>query len=53
MRSGNRDPVPGVRLEAIYRGVAPFVVLQVLGLLLVVALPSIALWLPVRLFGLP
>ena len=44
---------PGVRLEAIYRGVVPFVVLQVLGLLLVVALPSIALWLPVRLFGLP
>ena len=44
---------PGVRLEAIYRGVAPFVVLQILGLLVVVALPALALWLPVRLFGLP
>jgi tripartite ATP-independent transporter DctM subunit len=42
-----------VRLGAIYRGVAPFVALQVLGLLLVVALPALALWLPVRLFGLP
>jgi tripartite ATP-independent transporter DctM subunit len=44
---------PGVRLGAIYRGVAPFVALQVLGLLLVVVLPALALWLPVRLFGLP
>ena len=44
---------PEVRLGAIYRGVAPFVALQVLGLLLVVALSALALWLPVRLFGLP
>ena len=44
---------PEVRMEAIYRGVAPFVALQILGLLLVVVLPALALWLPVRLFGLP
>lgn len=44
---------PQVRMEAIYRGVAPFVALQVLGLLLVVAVPALALWLPVRLYGLP
>lgn len=44
---------PEVRMEAIYRGVAPFVALQVLGLLLVVALPALALWLPVRLYGIP
>ena len=44
---------PEVRMEAIYRGVAPFVALQVLGLLVVVALPALALWLPVRLYGIP
>jgi TRAP-type mannitol/chloroaromatic compound transport system permease large subunit len=37
---------PSVRLEHIYRGIVPFVVLQLVGLALVIAFPEIALWLP-------
>ena len=37
---------PGVRLGQIYRGIIPFVGLQLLALLLVMAFPEIALWLP-------
>ena len=36
----------GVRMEQIYIGIIPFVLLQLVGLALVVAFPSIALWLP-------
>ncbi|MEM8787210.1 MAG: TRAP transporter large permease subunit [Pseudomonadota bacterium] len=36
----------GVRLQQIYRGIIPFVLLQLLALALVVAFPAIALWLP-------
>jgi tripartite ATP-independent transporter DctM subunit len=39
----------GVRLQDIYKGVVPFVALQLLGLLLVLIWPAIALWLPSRL----
>mgnify|MGYP000112008385 FL=1 len=35
-----------VRIEEIYRGIVPFVILQLIGLLLVIAYPEIALWLP-------
>ncbi len=37
---------PSVALGEIYRGIIPFVALQLLGLLLVIAFPEIALWLP-------
>ena len=36
----------GVTMRHIYRGIVPFVVLQVLGLVLVLAFPEIAMWLP-------
>jgi tripartite ATP-independent transporter DctM subunit len=37
---------PGVTMTDVYRAMYPFVVLQVIGLLLCVYFPSIALWLP-------
>ena len=37
---------PEVRLAQIYRGIIPFVMLQLVGLGLVMAFPEIALWLP-------
>ncbi len=37
---------PEVRIEEIYRGIVPFVLLQLVGLGLVMAFPQIALWLP-------
>ncbi len=37
---------PSVSMGDIYRGIVPFVVLQLLGLLLVLAFPQLALWLP-------
>ncbi|MCF8481630.1 MAG: TRAP transporter large permease subunit [Rhodospirillum sp.] len=37
---------PSIRIQHIYKGIVPFVALQVLGLLLVMAFPEIALWLP-------
>jgi TRAP-type mannitol/chloroaromatic compound transport system permease large subunit len=36
----------GVRLQQIYRGIVPFVLLQLLALGLVIAFPAIAMWLP-------
>jgi TRAP-type mannitol/chloroaromatic compound transport system permease large subunit len=37
---------PEVRTRDIYRGVIPFIVLQIIGLSLVYFFPQIALWLP-------
>jgi len=37
---------PEVRIQQIYKGIIPFVLLQLLGLGLVMAFPEIALWLP-------
>ena len=37
---------PEVHLDHIYRGIVPFVILQLIGLALVTAFPGIALWLP-------
>ena len=37
---------PEVRIQQIYRGIIPFVLLQLVGLGLVMAFPDIALWLP-------
>jgi tripartite ATP-independent transporter DctM subunit len=41
----------GVRIQDVYRGVVPFVMLQVLGLGLVMAMPDLALWLPRLVLG--
>ncbi|KNG93302.1 TRAP transporter large permease [Pseudaestuariivita atlantica] len=35
-----------VKIQEIYRGIVPFVLLQLIGLALVIAYPDIALWLP-------
>ena len=35
-----------VKIQEIYRGIIPFVLLQLIGLSLVIAYPDIALWLP-------
>ena len=37
---------PGVTIQHIYRGIIPFVALQVLGLVLCMAFPALVLWLP-------
>ena len=37
---------PEVRIQQIYRGIIPFVILQLIGLGLVIAFPEIAMWLP-------
>lgn len=37
---------PQVRIQQIYRGIIPFVLLQLFGLILVIVFPEIALWLP-------
>ena len=37
---------PEVRIQQIYKGIVPFVLLQLTGLALVMAFPEIALWLP-------
>jgi tripartite ATP-independent transporter DctM subunit len=37
---------PGITIGHIYRGIVPFVILQIIGLALVAAFPQIALWLP-------
>jgi tripartite ATP-independent transporter DctM subunit len=42
---------PGVELGQIYRGVIPFVILQLAGLALVVVFPEIVLWLPGLVYG--
>ena len=35
-----------IAITDVYKGIIPFVLLQIIGLLLVIALPDIALWLP-------
>lgn len=42
---------PSVRLQDMYAGVVPFVLLQMVGLGLVMAFPQIALWLPIAALG--
>lgn len=41
----------GITIRHIYRGIVPFVVLQIIGLALVAAFPQIALWLPRQLYN--
>ncbi|MCH9044579.1 MAG: TRAP transporter large permease subunit [SAR324 cluster bacterium] len=42
---------PEVRLQAIYRGIIPFVLLQLTGLVAVITFPMLALWLPGAIYG--
>jgi tripartite ATP-independent transporter DctM subunit len=42
---------PEVRLSDIYRGVVPFILLQLLGLLMLVFWPQLVLWLPANAYG--
>lgn len=42
---------PEVQLTAIYKGVVPFITLQLIGLALCVAFPEIILWLPRLVYG--
>ncbi len=42
---------PDVRLTQIYRGVAPFIILQLVGLALVFAFPQLVTWLPSVMYG--
>ncbi len=42
---------PEVKMQTIYRGIIPFVLLQLLGLGLVIAFPQLALWLPEAVLG--
>jgi tripartite ATP-independent transporter DctM subunit len=37
---------PSINMGHIYRGIIPFVVLQIIGLMLILTFPQIALWLP-------
>ena len=37
---------PGISMSDIYRGMYPFIAIQVIGLLLCIAFPEIVLWLP-------
>jgi TRAP-type mannitol/chloroaromatic compound transport system, large permease component len=38
-------------VQTIYRGVVPFVVLQLLGLALIYRWPALATWLPAQAYG--
>jgi len=40
-----------VQMQHIYRGIIPFVMLQVIGILIVLMFPNLALWLPTIVFG--
>lgn len=42
---------PEVRTGQIYKGIIPFVILQIIGLGLVIAFPQMATWLPTVVFG--
>jgi TRAP-type mannitol/chloroaromatic compound transport system permease large subunit len=42
---------PEVELKHIYRGVVPFMILQMLGLFLCILFPQIVLWLPDLIYG--
>jgi tripartite ATP-independent transporter DctM subunit len=42
---------PGVKLTDIYKGVAPFIVLQLIGMFALLAWPQVSLWLPAVAYG--
>ena len=42
---------PDVKLTQIYRGVVPFIILQLIGLLIIAMWPQLVLWLPIQVYG--
>jgi TRAP-type mannitol/chloroaromatic compound transport system permease large subunit len=42
---------PEIKLMDIYKGVIPFIILQLIGLSIVIALPSLVTWLPAYVYG--
>jgi tripartite ATP-independent transporter DctM subunit len=42
---------PEVKLTDIYKGVTPFIILQLMGLLIVILFPSLTTWLPATIYG--
>ena len=42
---------PGVTTVHIYKGIVPFVVLQLIALVVVIIFPQLVLWLPCQIFG--
>jgi tripartite ATP-independent transporter DctM subunit len=42
---------PGIKLSMIYKGVVPFIILQLLGLLIVASFPQLVTWLPSVAYG--
>lgn len=41
-----RSQAPDIPLSAIYRGILPFLVVQLIGVAILIALPGLALWMP-------
>jgi len=37
---------PSVKLKDVYRGLAPFIILQIIGLIIIILFPKIVLWIP-------
>jgi TRAP-type mannitol/chloroaromatic compound transport system permease large subunit len=46
-----RGPPEGYTMMHIYKGIMPFVILQLIGLAILVAFPSLITWLPALFFG--
>lgn len=42
---------PEIKLMHIYKGVVPFILLQIIGLIMVILWPQLVLWLPCRAYG--
>jgi TRAP-type mannitol/chloroaromatic compound transport system permease large subunit len=40
---------PSIKIQMIYKGIIPFVILQLIGLILIIAFPELVLWLPTKL----
>lgn len=42
---------PSIKLTDIYKGVLPFIMLQLLGLTILIFVPALATWLPATVYG--
>ena len=40
---------PSIKIQMIYKGIIPFVILQLIGLILIILFPELVLWLPTKL----
>ena len=38
-----------IKIQTIYKGIIPFVILQLIGLILIILFPELVLWLPTKL----